>query len=339
MRVDLRVLPQKAKLGEPRRHRDRVAAEGSRLVDAPHRRDPLHDLPPPAVGAHRHPRADDLAVGDEIGLDAVPLLRAAERQPEAGDHLVENERRAVFVAEPPQPLQKAVGGFHHAHVGGDRLDDDRRDFPRILREEPFDASEVVVSGGQRVPGAGRGHPRAVRHPRRHHARARLHKHRVAVSVVAAREFDELVPPGEAARRAHRAHDRLGTRIDHPYHPDRRDRPADELRHLHLAFGRRAEAEAVLHRALDRLTHRRVIVPENHRPPRADVIGVFPAVRVVDFLPVGAGDKARGQPHRAERPHRAVDPAGNDRFRPREQLLRTPHQPILPSSIQPASSLA
>ena len=47
-----------------------------------------------AEGRERQAAADDLAEDRQVGRDAVALLRAAARDAEAGDHLVEDEQRA-----------------------------------------------------------------------------------------------------------------------------------------------------------------------------------------------------------------------------------------------------
>src|SRR3546814_8016826 len=85
----------------------RSAAERTGLVDRPARCDLLHQFAAAAVGAHRHAAADDLAEGRQVGRDAIARLRAAERDAEAGHHLVEDQQRAVPRAQVAQVLQEA----------------------------------------------------------------------------------------------------------------------------------------------------------------------------------------------------------------------------------------
>ena len=109
-------------------HRDRVARQRARLVDGADRRELLHDLALAAERADREAAADDLAERGEVRRDAVELLRAAERDAEARDDLVEDEHDAVLVAQRrAAPARKPGLRRDDAHVAGDRLDDDRRD--------------------------------------------------------------------------------------------------------------------------------------------------------------------------------------------------------------------
>ena len=101
------------------------------LVDRALGRDLVHDVGAPAVDAQRQAAADDLAQAGQVGLDAEELLRAAARDAEAGDDLVEDQQRAVLVAERAQHRQVGRARQHHAHVAGDRLDDDRGDLAAV----------------------------------------------------------------------------------------------------------------------------------------------------------------------------------------------------------------
>ncbi len=84
------------------RHHQRVPREGARLVHGSGRGDQVHQIAATSVGADRKAATDDLSQHREIGSDAVALLGAARRDPEAGDHLVEDEQRAALGAEPAE---------------------------------------------------------------------------------------------------------------------------------------------------------------------------------------------------------------------------------------------
>ena len=65
---------------------------------------------------------------------------------------------------------------------------------------------------------------------------------------------------------------------------------------------------------------RVGVPEDHRPPGADVIEVAIAVDIDEVGPFGMIDEDRLAPHPAERPGRAVHAPGDKLFRAGEGRL-------------------
>ena len=122
-----RRVAQPAQHGEPGRGRERVPGERAGLVDVADRREPLHQLGATAERREREAAADDLAEDRQVGPHAVQLLRPAARDPEAGDHLVEDEQRARRVAERAQRLEEAGLRRDDAHVPGDRLDQDARE--------------------------------------------------------------------------------------------------------------------------------------------------------------------------------------------------------------------
>ena len=129
---------------EARRHRDRIAGQRARLVDGPERRDAFHDVAPAAECADRHAAADDLAERREVRLDAVALLCAAERDAEAGHHLVEDQHGAVLRALLAQRLEETGHRRDAVHVAGDRLDDHAGDVGADLGEGRAHLRGVVV---------------------------------------------------------------------------------------------------------------------------------------------------------------------------------------------------
>ena len=72
----------------------------------------------------------------QVGRDPGDRLVAAEAVAEAGDHLVEDEDRAVLGRELAQPLEEAGLRQDRADVVGDRLEDDRGDV--VLGERALD---------------------------------------------------------------------------------------------------------------------------------------------------------------------------------------------------------
>ena len=140
-------------------------------------------------------------------------------------------------------------------------------------------------------------------------------------VIAPVELDDLVSSGIGPRHAQRAHACFRTGRHKAHHLDGWHRVDDERGKPVLALGRRTEARAKLHGALDRRDDGGMRVTEDERPPRADVVDVVAAVGVDDVGPGAASDEARGASDTLEGPYRAVDSAGDEPLGLGEELLR------------------
>jgi hypothetical protein len=78
------------------------------------------------------------------------------------------------------------------------------------------------------------------------------------------------------------------------------------------------------------------VPEDHRPPRGDVVHVAVAVGVHDLGAAGVDDEQRVlAAHRAHRAHRRVDPAGDVA----DGLLEQPPRDVVYRSSHSHTSMA
>ena len=80
---------------------------GTYLVHGPCRCHCLHDVFPPAVGAHWEAPTNDLAHGGQVGGDAKVCLGAALGYPEAGHDLVKAEQGALLCGNVAQALQQS----------------------------------------------------------------------------------------------------------------------------------------------------------------------------------------------------------------------------------------
>ena len=94
----------------------------------------------------------------------------------------------------------------------------------------------------------------------------------------------------------------------------------DLGDLDLAHRRRAEARAEVEGLDDRRADAGMGMPQDHRPPRADVVDVFVAVDVMKIRPFGPGHERGLAADRPERPRRAVHPAGDHAVGPDEGLV-------------------
>ncbi len=103
-----------------------------------------HVLAPPGERRHREAVGERLAEGGEVGDDVVQLLRAAVVPAEAGDHLVQDQQRAVGVAQALQRVQVA----RRRVLGARRLEDQRGDAPGVLLEQRRGAGQIAVAEGR-----------------------------------------------------------------------------------------------------------------------------------------------------------------------------------------------
>ena len=190
--------------------------------------DPIHEAGRAGDDADRHAAADDLSVRREVGPDAEPLLRAARRDAEAGDRLVEHQggadlaRHRAQVAQELARLQIGTAALY-------RLGEDRRQLTGVRADhvERFGPSVVEdeqVLGDRRRDPDHRRDRRAVPEPRAHR------EHAVGVPVVRAGEQRDLAAAGLRAREPQRGHDGFGAgvRESDALHARRR---GDELGHL------------------------------------------------------------------------------------------------------------
>ena len=125
--------------GERRGARRRMAVEGAgeeRGLPG-RRREEVHQLGLAAERRDGPAVRHRLAERRQVGRHAGDGLVAAEPVAEAGDHLVEDEHRAVLRRELAQPLEEAGLREHGADVVRDRLEDDRGDVV-LLDERALD---------------------------------------------------------------------------------------------------------------------------------------------------------------------------------------------------------
>ena len=87
--------------------------------------------------------ADRLRQADHVGLDAEALRGAPGGDRRPGLHLVEDQLRAVLVAELADPLQVALARRDDVDVHHRRLDDQAGDLARVALEDPFEDLGVV----------------------------------------------------------------------------------------------------------------------------------------------------------------------------------------------------
>ena len=228
-----RIALEMAKRRERGLDADGAAVERAAEVHVPVRRR-VEALHVDATAGHRGERiavCDRLAERGEVRRDAEDRLRPAEVMADARDHLVEDQQRALAVAERAHALEEARHGQDAGRVVADRLEDDGRDLLGVRGERALDVLEVVEAAhGRRVD-------RGPQHPRR--ARAadhRPHEDAVVEAVVEPLELDDPFAAGDAAGQADRVVGRLRAAPADDDLLGARDVPGERLGELHLRLG-------------------------------------------------------------------------------------------------------
>ncbi len=214
--------------------------------------------------------------------------------------------------------QELLALQQQAVVGGQRLDDQRRDALAVQLEDPGHARFVIERGDERVGGHRFRNARAV--GRRHlgKAGACFHEHGVHVPVIAAFELEHLRATRGGARHAQRRHHGLGAGIDEADLLDPAQARGDQFRQLQRACLRGAVAPAARDRIERCRAHLGILVAEEQRPPGHAEVDVGVAVDIDQPATVRFPDEPRHAAHAPKRAHRRMHAAGGDAQRALEQ---------------------
>ena len=235
-------------------------------------------------------------------------------------------------AQLAQVLQESIARRNAVHVAGNGFDDHAGDAIAFTREQSLRSGDIVVRQrksevGQHFRYAGRG-----RHTECERARTGFDQKRVAVAVVAALEFHDGVAAGEAACNADRGHRRLGAGVDHAQHLHRRHQARDFFGHAHFRGAGRAVGQSGARRLLHGFAHLGMVVADDHRPPRTDVVDVAFAFDIPQAGAVGVVGEERLAADGFECAHRRVDAAGKELLRALEQVVVRGHVYIFTCGI-------
>ncbi len=275
--------------GEPGRHGHRVGGEGAAMGDGGLARshvEHVHDRAPAGDRADRQAAADDLAQGDEVGLQPPQRVGAAMGQAEADD-LVQDEHDA----EPPrrlaQRLHIALAGADHADPRRQRVEQQPGDAVAVGLEDADGGLGVVEGDHHGVADHGIGGAAGIFHPGRRalapvrRLRVEADLHMVVAAVVGALDLGDRRPAGIGARRLDRAQHRLAAAVGEADGLEGGRAGADMLRQLHLDPGRQAEADPAHGTFRDRGHHLRVGVPVDRGKEVVGEIDDYVAVHVDD----------------------------------------------------------
>ncbi len=309
--------------GMTSRHGDGVGTEGARLINGPFGSDVAHDFGGSSVGADGHAPPDDFAEGGDVGSNAVMTGRPLETYPKPGNHFIENEQSAVLGTEAPQEREEIGALQEQAVVGGHGLDDGAGQLMPVGLESGFQTLGIRQGQDEGVRDDGRWNPRRSAGAEGGQAASGPDQQGVHVTVVAALEFENLVPPGHPPGQANGRHDGLGAR-------------ADEAQHLHIAvvvqnetaqpiaqLAGRSERGAAPHRLQHGYEHFGVGMPQDEGPPGTTEVQVGIAVGVLDAAARPPVDEQRRADDGFEGSHRGMHTPGEHLFGFFEQGCRFP----------------
>jgi hypothetical protein len=282
--------------------RDRVLGEGAGLEDLARsgvlaqRR--LHQVGAAAERTERHPAADRLADGGEIGRDAEVAGRAGEPHPVRAQNLVEDQHDAVRgrgVADGARELpgRRDAAAARERH----RLHDHGRQLVRLLAEDGKRGLGLVVGEEHDVVGHVGRHARVVDDWERavvrafERARVRRDHERVVGPVEVPLALGDLAPAGDRARDADRGARGLGAGVDEPQALQVGHMPPDPLGELDRTLHRHHRVGHLRHLLPNGSYHRRVAVAEQYGAGAHQQVDVLVPVHVRD--PRSAG---RAQEH-------------------------------------------
>ena len=247
-------------------------------------------------------------------------MRTAGCDAEAGHHLVQDQEHAVLARELARRLEPARLRGDHAHVAGDRLDDEARDPLPMPVERALERGNVVERDRQRQRREVGWDAGASGDAEGQDARSRLDEQRVDVAVVAALDLEDAAAVRGGAGEPNRRHRGLGSG-GHKAHLLARGYGGDHAaRELGFELGRRAEGRPLPRLIAQRRDHARVGVTDDQRTPRAEVVDVVAAVGVGDDRAVPLLEKDRRAADAAEGANGAVHTSGHQMFRLVEEAL-------------------
>ena len=226
----------------------------------------------------------------------------------------------MCLCERVQSRQKHRRGRDHAHISGDRLDDDRGDVVRIFFKELCDGIEIVERRDKCVGDCRGGHAGRIGQTQRGDARSGLDEQQIGVTVIASFKFDNLVAPSEGTCEAQCSHRRFGAGIDKAHHLDVRHKLLDQFREFYFERTGCAETCAARCGIGNCGDHARMRVTQDERAPRENVINEPIAIHVEQVCARAALDEQRLSADRAKRAHRRIHAAGEELLRAGEELL-------------------
>ena len=191
-------------------------------------RDETHHFPRGRECSQREAAADRFCQTNDIRLNSEIFASPTAGQLRSGFNFIENQQSAILSGNFAQRLVIAFVRHQDPDIHHDRLDDDRRDFARILCKEALDAGHIVELRNQSVLQRSFRYALAARHGIREVCvtyflgfRFYRDENGIVQSVIAALHLDDAVASGGRARQAHGMHGAFRSTVAEPHHLHRK----------------------------------------------------------------------------------------------------------------------
>ena len=230
----------------------------------------FEDVLAPGDRAAGQAAGEDFRQCRQVRADAVGLLRAARRDAEPVDDLVEDQQHAVLGGQPAQRVQEIRVDRQFAAIGAGRLDDRGGDLALVLFQQPRQRRFVVLVAQQHVAGD------RIEHAGRRRAVEMIcvaRRHVVVPAVEMIIEADQLRLAGEGAREPHRHQRRLGAGRGEAHPLGGRDQRLDPLGPFDLQLVAGAVMGAAVELRMHRRHHLGMAMAEQQRAVAAEIIDV------------------------------------------------------------------
>ena len=190
-------------------------------------------------------------------------LGTVEGGTEAAHDFVKNEDGAVFFRFFPEGFKKSLYRRYAAHVACHRFYDDSGDFIALFVHHFCEGGDIVVRNHQGIFGSAFGDTGAVGASKGGGAGTGFHQKAVAVSMIAAFKFQDLVPAGIASGGTESAHGGFGAGVDHAHFFNGWINLVDKFGDFRFHHCRSAVAGASFSGFLDGFDYSRMGVAQDH----------------------------------------------------------------------------
>ena len=181
-------------------------------------------------------------------------------------------------------FEEFLSGGNHVHIPGNCFNDHAGDFVAFFVKEFFELFGIVVFQNDRVVCDSSGDTGRARCTEGQQAGAAFNQQGIAVAVVAAFKLHNLIAAGVAASPTDGAHAGFGAGGDETDFFNGRNETLNFFGNINFNDGRSTEAQAVVNGFFDSFNDVRIVVTEDHRTPRSDVVDVLLTFDVVHVRP-------------------------------------------------------